>query len=70
MGRDERLWGWLGHPGGLLVGLDLERPREIDASGHVGYCPGAGPTLGEWMIGGSHRRADASVRRSAPPRRP
>ena len=49
--RDERLWGWLGHPHGLLVGLDHERPRRIDAAGQVVYCPGADPALGEWMNG-------------------
>jgi inosine-uridine nucleoside N-ribohydrolase len=48
--RDERLWGWFGHPWGFLVGLDGERPTEIEASGEVVYCPKTDADLEDWMI--------------------
>ncbi len=50
IGKDPRLWGWLGHPWGLLVGLDWERPADVRASSTVVYCPQVDSALHRWLM--------------------
>ncbi|HYC32937.1 MAG TPA: nucleoside hydrolase [Gemmatimonadales bacterium] len=49
VGPDRRLWGWLGSPEALMVGLPRERADGMSAIGRVRYCPGLRPGFTAWL---------------------
>jgi purine nucleosidase len=50
VGEDDKLWGWLDRPQGLLVGLEGTRPVEALATASVVYCPQTSSHLHRWLM--------------------
>ena len=50
IGKDRRMWGWLGRPTGFLVDVAVDSAVEARASGPVRYCPELSPRLHGWLL--------------------
>ena len=50
VGKDRRLWGWLGAPPALLVGPETGPADTPGAKGTVRYCPRLRPALSGWLM--------------------
>jgi hypothetical protein len=50
IGKDRRMWGWLGRPQGFLVDIAVDPEADARASGPVRYCPELSPRLHDWLL--------------------
>jgi purine nucleosidase len=67
IGRDQRLWGWLGRPA-LMVGKGPGPEERPDARGPVAYCPELGPGMHRWLLDALTSAGATSGDRAAPAR--